>query len=71
MSFCLVRQEIHLLSFVSICAGNEWNLSNNEKASITSVVFAGELIGAYFWGPVADIFGRRRAFILGIILLLI
>ena len=52
-----------MLSFVSICAGDEWNLSDGKKASITSVVFAGELIGAYFWGPFADIFGRRKSFI--------
>jgi len=34
-------------------------------ATITSAVFAGEMIGAFFWGPFADFFGRRKGFIMG------
>lgn len=54
-----------LLSFVATCAGIDWNLSGSEIASITSIVFAGELFGSMFWGPIADKYGRRVAFILG------
>ena len=45
--------EISLLSFISICAGEEWNLSNSEVATITSCVFIGMLFGNMFWGPFA------------------
>jgi len=55
--------EVSLLSFLSVCVGKEWTLSTTEMASITSVVFAGELLGALVWGRVADKYGRRRAYI--------
>lgn len=57
--------EISLLSFISICAGDEWDLTNAEVATITSCVFIGMLIGGIFWGPFADRFGRRWAFLCG------
>jgi MFS family permease len=51
---------------VATCAGIDWDLTGSEIASITSVVFAGELVGSMFWGPLADKYGRRVAFILGV-----
>lgn len=56
--------EISLLSFVSTCAGDEWGLSNFQRASVTGAVFSGELIGGLFWGPVADKYGRKKAFLM-------
>ena len=41
----------------------EWNLNDTEIASISSIVFAGVLFGALFWGTIADIYGRRRAYL--------
>lgn len=61
--------EVSLLSFISICAGKEWGLSNNQMASITGVVFIGELLGSLFWGPLADHFGRRFAFVIACLLI--
>jgi putative MFS transporter len=55
--------EVNLLSFLSTCAGEEWNLSDTAQASITSVVFAGIIAGSMFWGSFADRVGRRVAFI--------
>ena len=54
-----------MLSFISTCAGKDWDLSDSEVALITSIVFAGQLFGTFFWGPVADKYGRRLAFIFG------
>lgn len=54
-----------MLTFLSICAGESFNLTSAEIASITSCVFAGQLVGTAFWGPFADRFGRRLAFIAG------
>jgi MFS family permease len=62
LGFMADAMEIGLLSFLAICAGAEWNLTNAEVASISSVVFAGELVGGFFWGPLADSIGRRPAF---------
>ena len=59
------KKEVSLLSFLSICAGIEWELSAAQSASITSIVFCGEMIGALSWGSVADSLGRRVAFVSG------
>mmetsp|Transcript_3229 Transcript_3229/g.4550 ORF Transcript_3229/g.4550 Transcript_3229/m.4550 type:complete len:522 (-) Transcript_3229:56-1621(-) len=59
LSFTADSVEVALLSFLSLCAQDEWHLSNAQASSITAVVFAGELVGALFWGQLADRFGRR------------
>jgi MFS family permease len=63
LSFMADAMEVSLLSFISDCAGDDWNLSPEQKATIVSVVFGGELFGSLFWGPVADYIGRRKAFL--------
>eukprot|EP01038_Epipyxis_sp_PR26KG_P007600 gene7600-10349_t len=63
LAFMTDAMEVNLLSFLSICAGVDWNLSDAQIASISSVVFAGILSGSLFWGLFADRFGRRLTFI--------
>lgn len=46
-----------------MCAGETFTLNNEEIASITSSLFLGELVGSFFWGPFADIYGRKYAYI--------
>ena len=69
LAFMADSMEVSLLSFVSMCAGEEWNLSNAQIASITSAVFAGEVLGSFVWGPIADMFGRRMSFGLAYVLI--
>jgi MFS family permease len=58
--------EVSLLSFLSLSVAAEWHLSTPQLASITAIVFAGSLLGAsVIWGPIADRYGRRTAFLLG------
>ena len=52
-----------MLSFLSICAGETFDLNSEEIAAITSSVFLGEILGATFWGPFADVYGRKTAYI--------
>lgn len=62
VAFMADSMEICLLSFISICAGDEWNLNDAEIGSIIGAMFAGEMAGSLVWGPVADKYGRRCAF---------
>ncbi|CAN8259543.1 unnamed protein product [Cochlearia groenlandica] len=56
--------EMMLLSFVGPAVQSLWSLSAQEESLITSVVFAGMLVGAYSLGIVADKHGRRKGFII-------
>lgn len=59
MGWISEAMEMMLLSFVGPAVQSAWNLSSHEESLITSVVFAGMLIGAYSWGIVSDKHGRR------------
>lgn len=69
LAFMADSMEVSLLSFISECAGDEWNLSSIQIANIASAGFAGQLIGSFAWGQFADKFGRRKAFLLACILI--
>lgn len=51
--------EIMILSFIGTAVKSEWELSSSEESLITTVVFAGMLVGAYSWGIISDNYGRR------------
>lgn len=61
MGWISEAMEMMLLSFVGPAVQFEWKLSSHEEGLITSVVFAGMLIGASSWGLVSDSYGRRQA----------
>jgi MFS family permease len=64
LAFMADALEVNLLSFLSTCAGAEWDLTDTQKASITGVVFAGIILGSGFWGIISDWYGRKIGFIL-------
>ncbi|XP_073132076.1 organic cation/carnitine transporter 7-like isoform X1 [Henckelia pumila] len=51
--------EMNLLSFIGPAVKSEWSLSPTEESLLSTAVFAGMLIGAYFWGFLSDSYGRR------------
>ncbi|XP_057540002.1 organic cation/carnitine transporter 7-like [Amaranthus tricolor] len=55
--------EVMILSFVGPAVQTEWQLSSEQESLITTVVFAGMLVGAYSWGLVSDRYGRRKGFL--------
>ncbi|GJZ02139.1 organic cation/carnitine transporter 7 isoform X1 [Tanacetum coccineum] len=63
MGWISEAMEMMLLSFVGPALQSAWNLSSREESMITSVVFAGMLVGAYTWGVVSDKHGRRKGFL--------
>ncbi|XP_071720227.1 organic cation/carnitine transporter 7 isoform X2 [Rutidosis leptorrhynchoides] len=64
MGWISEAMEMMLLSFVGPALQSAWNLSSREESMITSVVFAGMLVGAYSWGVVSDKHGRRKGFLI-------
>jgi len=64
LAFMSDAMEISLLSFLASCASAEWGLSDAGKATITSLVFVGEIFGTLVWGQCADRFGRKLAYLL-------
>lgn len=64
MGWVSEAMEMMLLSFVGPAVQAEWGLSSHEESLITSVVFAGMLVGAYTWGIISDNHGRRKGFLI-------
>uniref|UniRef100_A0A2P2QLF7 Uncharacterized protein MANES_14G000300 n=1 Tax=Rhizophora mucronata TaxID=61149 RepID=A0A2P2QLF7_RHIMU len=63
MGWISEAMEMMLLSFVGPAVTSEWHLTPHQESILTSVVFAGMLVGAYSWGTVSDLFGRRKGFL--------
>lgn len=55
--------EMMLLTFLSPAVKCEWDLTQSEEATITTVVFVGMGVGSFFWGRVQDQYGRRRGYL--------
>ncbi|PIN03606.1 Synaptic vesicle transporter SV2 (major facilitator superfamily) [Handroanthus impetiginosus] len=51
--------EVGLLSFIGPALKSEWLLSPTQESLLSTIVFVGMLIGAYFWGFISDAYGRR------------
>ncbi|BBG98703.1 Major facilitator superfamily protein [Prunus dulcis] len=64
MGWVSEAMEMMLLSFVGPAVQSAWGLSSQQESFITSVVFAGMLVGAYSWGIVSDKHGRRKGFLI-------
>lgn len=64
MGWVSEAMEMMLLSFVGPAVKSQWGLSPHEESLITSVVFAGMLVGAYSWGIISDNYGRRKGFLI-------
>lgn len=63
MAWVADAMEMMLLSFVGPAVQKSWDLSPSEESMITSVVFIGMMFGAYFWGALSDLKGRRSGFL--------
>ncbi|XP_058228658.1 organic cation/carnitine transporter 7-like isoform X2 [Rhododendron vialii] len=47
--------------FQGPAVNSEWGLTSSEESLITTVVFAGMIVGAYAWGLVSDTYGRTKS----------
>lgn len=64
LCFAADAMQVLLLSFLSEVLRLEWNLSDDETAMITSILFVGAIFGTLSLGPLADKKGRRNVFLL-------
>ncbi len=64
LCFAADAMQVLLLSFLSEVLRLEWNLTNDETALITSMLFIGAIFGTLLLGPLADKKGRKPIFIL-------
>ncbi|MBA0583604.1 hypothetical protein Gorai_014454 [Gossypium raimondii] len=55
--------EIMILSFIGQAVKSEWGLSSSQESLLSTIVFAGMVIGAYGWGTISDTYGRRTGFL--------
>lgn len=63
IGFCATTVELILVSLIKGLLMEQWPKVGNEKfALLTSVTFAGEIIGGFFWAAVSDRLGRRKTF---------
>jgi len=52
-----------LLSFMKQEVVKEWDLSTEKLSFLQNLFFIGEIFGCLLWGPLADRFGRKTAFL--------
>lgn len=64
LAFMADALEINLLYFLSECAGDDFGLSDSQKAGLNGSVFCGILLGAMCWGDFSNRFGRLVTFII-------
>ncbi len=55
--------EVLLIAFVLPAVGEEWGLSNAQKGLLGTAIFLGMLAGAWFWGRLSDLKGRKIGFV--------
>ncbi|KAL6637484.1 hypothetical protein ACP70R_025056 [Stipagrostis hirtigluma subsp. patula] len=69
MGLVAEAMEVMLLSFLGPLVREEWNISAQDESLLSSVVFAGMLIGACTWGFVSDRYGRRTVLLFSTLLI--
>lgn len=55
--------EVLLISFAIPAIGEEWGLDAGQKGLLGTAIFLGMLAGAWFWGRLSDLIGRKVGFI--------
>ncbi|KAK8968615.1 Organic cation/carnitine transporter 7 [Platanthera guangdongensis] len=63
IGYAAEAMELMILSFIGAPIKSEWGLSTGQESFISSVVFAGLLLGQISWGVISDSYGRRKCFI--------
>jgi MFS transporter, putative metabolite:H+ symporter len=60
--------KVLLIAFVLPAISQEWSLSNAQKGLLGTAIFLGMLAGAWIWGRLSDLIGRKQVFIITILI---
>lgn len=55
--------QVLIISFALPAISQEWNLSSTQKGLLSTAIFLGMVAGAWLWGRLSDIIGRKTSFI--------
>lgn len=57
------EMDVISMSFILPSAQCDLDLNTETKGWLNSIIFIGMMVGAYFWGSIADSFGRKKILI--------
>ncbi|EDW30622.1 GL26881 [Drosophila persimilis] len=57
------EMDVISMSFILPSAECDLDLNTETKGWLNSIIFIGMMVGAYFWGSIADSFGRKKVLI--------
>ncbi|ALC48849.1 CG3168 [Drosophila busckii] len=57
------EMDVISMSFILPSAQCDLDLNTQTKGWLNSIIFIGMMVGAYFWGSIADSFGRKKVLI--------
>lgn len=57
------EMDVISMSFILPSSQCDLNLNTETKGWLNSIIFIGMMVGAYFWGSIADSFGRKKVLI--------
>lgn len=57
------EMDVISMSFILPSAQCDLNLNTKSKGWLNSIIFIGMMVGAYFWGSIADSVGRKKVLI--------
>jgi len=58
LGFMADALEISIMSFLGTSLEAQWGISKATASHLGEAVFAGEIVGCFFWGPLSDFWGR-------------
>jgi putative MFS transporter len=63
MGWAADAMEVLLIAFAVPAIAEEWGLSVAQKGLLSTAIFIGMLAGAWLWGRISDLIGRKTGFI--------